>query len=328
LTTDPSQDEPPGWADFLAYRERLLRIARSRTANHMDAEDVVQEALLRAAENQEKLDKDRMPGWLTAVTARLSVDSHRRRERETRHWGRAPRDPAPPGVEEEVSERDWAVWVARHLDRLPPRQRAALLLKAEGHDTGAVARELGVSYKSAESLLARARRTLRSLLLPATTGVAVVWQAVTRLTGRSTRATLLASASAGIITLSALVVIHDDVLPHRAPVAVAPVPTPSGPTPPSERQSRRPPVPDGQTPGTAPVVPAPPPDTPTPSPAPSLPVPLVPPLPSVPLPTLPIPPVPAPPGLPLPTLDGPLLPNFSALDGFRPLTRRTDLPTA
>jgi len=173
----------------------------------MDAEDAVQETLLRAAENRERLDKDRMSGWLSAVAARLSVDSHRRREREARHWGRAPRDPVPPGVDEEVTERDWAAWVAGHLAKLPPRQRAALLLKAAGHDTSSVARELGVSYKSAESLLARARRTLRSLLLVVLVGVAMVWQVILRVIDRSTRTTLLASG-AGVVVLSALVFIQ------------------------------------------------------------------------------------------------------------------------
>ncbi|MCA1673937.1 MAG: hypothetical protein LC799_17630 [Actinobacteria bacterium] len=48
---------------------------------------------------------------------------------------------------------------------LPPRQIQALWLTAAGYDVQQVANHLGVHYRAAESLLARARRTLRALLL-------------------------------------------------------------------------------------------------------------------------------------------------------------------
>jgi RNA polymerase sigma-70 factor (ECF subfamily) len=49
------------------------------------------------------------------------------------------------------------------MRRLPGRQRAALLLAASGeHSNQAIAAMLGVSEKAVESLLVRARRSLRS----------------------------------------------------------------------------------------------------------------------------------------------------------------------
>lgn len=267
----------------------------------MDAEDAVQETLLRAAVNHGGLDQDRISGWLTAVTIRLCVDSHRQRERESRHWGRAPGDPSPRTVDEEVCERDWATWAASHIDRLPPRQRAALLLKADGHDTGTVARRLGVSPRSAESLLARARRTLRSALLPAAVAVAALWHVVARLTVR--KAVLVASGTS-VAVLTGLVLVQGGPSTHRPPNAaspVAPVHTPSGATSPS-------------APATGPRLgdDAVPPDATT-SPTPQAVrstglIPSLPDLPPVPLPTLLVSPsvsVSVSP-VPLPTLDKPL----------------------
>jgi RNA polymerase sigma factor (sigma-70 family) len=274
----------------------------------MDAEDAVQEALLRAAANHGGLDQDRISGWLTAVTIRLCVDSHRKRERESRHWGRAPGNPSPRAVDEEVVERDWATWVASHLDRLPPRQRAALLLKADGHDTGTVARHLGVSHRSAESLLARARRALRSVLLPAVVGVAALWHVVARLTGR--KAVLIASG-AGAAVLSGLVFVQGGIAPHQPTTEappVAPVHTPSGPAATGPRLG------DAPTPDPTTSRPTPRPDQSRDE------IPLLPDLPPVPLPDLPrlvSPSVSISPGLPLPTPDESLLP-----------LRRTNLPAA
>ncbi len=267
----------------------------------MDAEDAVQETLLRAAINHGDLDQDRISGWLTAVTIRLCVDSHRQRERESRHWGRAPGDPSPRTVDEEVCERDWASWAASHIDRLPPRQRAALLLKADGHDTGTVARRLGVSPSSAESLLARARHTLRSVLLPAVVAVAALWHVVARLTVR--KAALVASgASAAVLTGLVLIQGGPSHQPPTAASPVAPVHTPSRSTSPSG--------PAGTGSRLGEVTP---PDTTTsatPQPAGSTsPTPSVPDLPSLPLLTptpLISPPVSVSPSLPLPTLDKPL----------------------
>lgn len=312
-TTGANRNAAPGWARYLAHRDRLLRIARSRTATYMDAEDAVQETLLRAAANGEELDEDRIPGWLTAVTIRLCVDSHRSREREARHWGRKPGDPAPRGVDEEVCERDWATWVARHLDKLPPRQRAALLLRADGHDTEAVAHQLGISYQSAESLLARARRALRSLLLPVVVGLAAVWQVIAQAAGRSARTTLVASAT-GIVALSALAYLQGDFVPRRPPPAVTPVHAPV-----RAPSSAVPSQPGTGPPRTSrPATPAAPSRTPTPRPENSLPpVPLIPSLDPLPLPELPTPSVSVSPGLPLPTLGDSLLPK-----------RRTNLPAA
>ncbi len=278
----------------------------------MDAEDAVQETLLRAAINHGGLDQDRIAGWLTAVTIRLCVDSHRKRERESRHWGRAPGDPAPRTVDDEVCERDWATWAASHIDRLPPRQRAALLLKADGHDTGTVARRLGVSPRSAESLLARARRTLRSVLLPAVVAVAALWHVAARLTVR--QAVLVVSGTSAAVLTGLVLVPGDGPATHQPPTAaspVAPVHTPSRYLSPSRPPSTGPWLGEAMSPDAT--------TSPTPQPAGSTaPIPSLPNLPPVPLltPTPLISPSVSVPGLPLPTLDKPLS------------LRRNNLPTA
>ena len=64
---------PNRWSLAWAHRDRLLRIARRRTANEQEAEDVVSEVLLRAAESIPLTD-DALGKWLTTVTINVCAD--------------------------------------------------------------------------------------------------------------------------------------------------------------------------------------------------------------------------------------------------------------
>jgi RNA polymerase sigma factor (sigma-70 family) len=129
-----------------------------------DAEDAVHEAMLRAAERPD-LDDERLAAWLTTVTIRLCVDRYRQvsREAEVRS---SPTliAPGPVPVEEAVCDRAEARWLAVRSGELPARQAEAIRLKSEDLDVSQVAVRMGLSYRTVESLLARARRTLRNSL--------------------------------------------------------------------------------------------------------------------------------------------------------------------
>lgn len=158
----PSDDDR--WQRAWSHREHLLKVARRRSMSLEDAEDAVHEAMLRAAE-QPHLDDERLGAWLTTVTMRLCVDRHRQVRREA-DPGRAAAlvPPRPAPVDELVCDRAEATWLARRSGELPARQAEALWLKSEDLDVGQVARKMGLSYRTVESLLARARRTLRNSL--------------------------------------------------------------------------------------------------------------------------------------------------------------------
>jgi RNA polymerase sigma factor (sigma-70 family) len=152
------------WSLVWKHRPRLLTIARRRCASEHEAEDVVAEALLRAMESPH-VGAERLPAWLTTVTVRLCIDAQRERAREQRVWSRTGPPAATASCEERVCELSEAAWVARRLTALPARQAQALRLRASGLDVGGVARSLGVSYRTAESLLARGRAAARGWLV-------------------------------------------------------------------------------------------------------------------------------------------------------------------
>ncbi|WP_369386404.1 sigma-70 family RNA polymerase sigma factor [Streptomyces sp. CG1] len=152
------------WQRMWSHREQLLKVARRRSMSREDAEDAVHEAMLRAAERPD-LDDERLGAWLTTVTMRLCVDRYRQVNREAEVGSRPTLvAPGPVPVEEAVCDRAEAKWLAVRSGELPARQAEALRLKSEDLDVGQVAVRMGLSYRTVESLLARARRTLRASL--------------------------------------------------------------------------------------------------------------------------------------------------------------------
>ncbi|MGW6139279.1 RNA polymerase sigma factor [Streptomyces sp. NPDC055140] len=181
MATEPwstRRGAPPGghegWPRIWSHRERLLEVARRGSMSAEDAEDAVHEAMLRAVERPE-LDGERLGDWLRTVTVRLCADRYQqvRREVEAGRRAMAATAGAAP-LDEVVCDRDEARWLARRSGELPARQAEALRLRAEDLDVGQVARRMGLSYRTVESLLARARRTLRHALA----GTLAAWSCV------------------------------------------------------------------------------------------------------------------------------------------------------
>lgn len=172
-TGEPGEPVDGRWQRMWSHREHLLKVARRRSMSVEDAEDAVHEAMLRAVENPH-IDDERLGAWLTTVTMRLCVDRYRQLNREAEVSSRSALvAPEPVPVEEVVCDRAEAKWLERRSRSLPARQAEALRLKSEDLDVGQVATHMGLSYEATESLLARARRAMRSSL--AGTLAAAVW---------------------------------------------------------------------------------------------------------------------------------------------------------
>lgn len=150
------------WAQLWQHRERLLRIARRRVLCPADAEDVVSEALLRAASfGPERIDE--AGSWLTCVVIRLCADLYRRDACERRTLRATAFGPTTvPSPEEGMCDQAAVAALRASLDALPDRQRAALALRVDGVDVASIATRLGLSYKAVESSLSRARGALRA----------------------------------------------------------------------------------------------------------------------------------------------------------------------
>lgn len=186
------------WQRIWSHREQLLKVARRRSASVEDAEDAVHEAMVRAAERA-NVDDDRLGAWLTSVTVRLCVDRFRQVNREARAHTRWVRTfPGEVTVEEAVCDRAEAAWLAGRSGDLPKRQAEALGLQAEGLDLSEIARGMGLSYRAVQSLLARARRTLRAVLAGTLAVAVFVWRGRPRMAAGTTHTVALVSAAVSL----------------------------------------------------------------------------------------------------------------------------------
>ncbi|UXY31877.1 sigma-70 family RNA polymerase sigma factor [Streptomyces sp. HUAS TT20] len=211
------------WQRMWSHREQLLKVARRRSMSLEDAEDAVHEAMLRAAERPD-LDDERLGAWLTTVTMRLCVDRYRQVNREDQVRSSPTLvAPCPVPIEEAVCDRAEARWLAVRSGELPARQAEALRLKSEDLDVGQVAVRMGLSYRTVESLLARARRTLRNSLA-ATLGFALFLFGRGRLRAGGKAQAVAAASTAATLAVAGFVLPH--VLGGGGP-DTAPLPTAS-----------------------------------------------------------------------------------------------------
>jgi RNA polymerase sigma-70 factor (ECF subfamily) len=137
--------------------------------NDADAEDVAQEALLRAYRRFDGLrDAQRFRGWLVRIVFRLALDRARaakRREVRETEWARPARRPAPATAEELAASSEFQAHFDRALDALPEKLRLVLLLAAmEGHTLEEVAAMLGLPIGTVKSRLFAGRKKLAEKL--------------------------------------------------------------------------------------------------------------------------------------------------------------------
>ena len=146
---------------------RILALAQRMLGDPAEAEDVAQETMLKAWKQAPKWKpgKARFDTWLHRVGLNLCYDRLRRRRDVTVDTFPDQVDPGPSPdrglLDAELGQR-----VDHALQALPPRQREAIVL-CHYQELGNIqaAELMAISVEALESLLSRARRTLRTTLV-------------------------------------------------------------------------------------------------------------------------------------------------------------------
>ncbi len=145
---------------------RLLAMAVRMLGDRHEAEDVTQEAFVRLWRQAGKWQSGRatFDTWLHRVTLNLCYDRLRRHREQPVAEAPERADPAP-GPEETLSTQDESDRIRKALASLPDRQREAIVLQYYQEFTNIeAAKIMDISIEALESLLARARRNLRTIL--------------------------------------------------------------------------------------------------------------------------------------------------------------------
>lgn len=159
--------------DSVAYRQLVrrhlnfcVRFSERMLGNRQDAEDVAQEVCMKIwHEAPHWQPRAKFTTWLYRVLFNACTD----RRRKIIPFGQVDLDIIPdpaPNADEGLIERERAQAVQAALQRLQPRQRAALVMSYyEGIGNQEAADSLGIALGAFQQLLFRARATLKNELL-------------------------------------------------------------------------------------------------------------------------------------------------------------------
>jgi RNA polymerase sigma-70 factor (ECF subfamily) len=160
-------DGIPTWEEVARDHGRFLYSVAFRLAgNDDDAQDLVQEALLRVRKGLERYEPGSLEGWLARIVTNIFLDEVRRKQR--RPTDALPDDPdrvVPPSPAADVSSRRLSEAVQAALASLPPEFRVPVVLcdvADQSYEQIAIALDIPVG--TVRSRIHRGRRLLRTAL--------------------------------------------------------------------------------------------------------------------------------------------------------------------
>ena len=151
------------------YNQRLFRVARGILGNDTEAEDVVQEAYIRAYEHLGEFEgRARFSTWLTRIAVYAATKRRRKMRRERLFASdEEPLDLVEPaaGPVENASRSETRSLLASVVDALPAELRVVVVMRlVEGLDTEETARALDLTPANVKVRLHRARALLRETI--------------------------------------------------------------------------------------------------------------------------------------------------------------------
>lgn len=166
-------------ADILPLKNELFRLALRITLNNAEAEDVVQETLIKVWDRREQWDEiESIQAFCLTICRNLSLDRMKRMDNRNASIDAEGSSATPAGnqhptysvadhsyganPEEQAIQRDRVRLVRQLIDQLPEKQRSCMQLRdIEGRAYKEIAEVLGISEQQVKVNIHRARQTVR-----------------------------------------------------------------------------------------------------------------------------------------------------------------------
>lgn len=155
--------------NVLPLKDELFRLALRITLNRADAEDIVQETMLKVWNRRDSWDElESIEAYCLAICRNMALDKMKRadsqqasldddeghHDHEDRSWSANP--------EEMAVQRDRVEQVKRLLDQLPEKQRTCMQLRdMEGKAYKEIAQVMGITEQQVKVNIFRARQTIK-----------------------------------------------------------------------------------------------------------------------------------------------------------------------
>ncbi len=152
--------------DILPLKNELFRLALRITQNRFEAEDVVQETMLKVWKGRSEWDKiDNIEAYCLTACRNLSLDKMRHMDNQVQNIEQES-EPADQSYsanpEEQAVQHDRLQLVRQLISQLPEKQRTCMQLRdVEGKSYRDIANIIGISEEQVKVNIFRARQTIR-----------------------------------------------------------------------------------------------------------------------------------------------------------------------
>lgn len=159
--------------DILPLKNELYRLALRITLDHAEAEDVVQETLMKVWNRREKWDQiESIEAFCLTICRNQALDKTRRMGRQNESLSEESHETADNSYgsnpEEHAMHQDRILLIRRLVDSLPEKQRTVMLLReTEGKTYKEIAEVMEITEELVKVNLFRARQTLKQKYIEA-----------------------------------------------------------------------------------------------------------------------------------------------------------------
>ncbi len=152
--------------DVLPLKDKLFRLALRITLNPAEAEDVVQDTMLKVWNRREQWEQiDSIEAFCLTICRNLSLDLVRRmgRQEQSLDISHDPTDHSyTSNPEEQTVQRDRVKLVRQLISQLPEKQRTSMQLRdLEGKSYRDIADIMGITEEQVKVNIFRARQTIK-----------------------------------------------------------------------------------------------------------------------------------------------------------------------
>ena len=152
--------------DVLPLKNELFRLALRITLNRAEAEDVVQETMIKVWNKRDHWDEiDNIEAFCLTICRNISLDKMKKAENQNQSIDEghdAPDLSYTSNPEEQAMQRDRIQLIRNLIDHLPEKQRSCMQLRDfEGKSYKEIAQVLGISEEQVKINIFRARQTIK-----------------------------------------------------------------------------------------------------------------------------------------------------------------------
>lgn len=152
--------------DILPLKNELYRLALRITLNPADAEDVVQDTMIKVWKKREQWDKiESIEAFCLTICRNLAIDKTRKADNQSEQLSEnddPPDHSYTSNPEEQAVQKDRVSLVRQLIDSLPEKQRSCMQLRdIEGKSYKEIADVIGINEQQVKINIFRARQAIK-----------------------------------------------------------------------------------------------------------------------------------------------------------------------